>query len=653
MRKKNPIFPDFSEIDAKFAADKPLGAIYSPERTVFRVWSPPAERATVNLYRTALADLPYERLEMISENGYWSVTAAGNLDGVYYTLSLVIGGRERETIDPYAKSAGANGRRGFIYNPALLPKAVPFTAVPKSRAMIYELHVRDFSMDESADFKARGKFSAFTECGVKNSHGDIAGLDYLADLGITHVHLLPAFDFASVDETAKSPAYNWGYDPLNYFCPEGSYSSDANDGFARVREFKEMVNSLHERGIGVIMDVVFNHVYDVEKSPLNPVFPDYCFRHNEDGTLSNGSGCGNEVATERAMVRKLICDCLIHWLTEYHIDGFRFDLMGLIDIDTLNLCAERLREINPDVLLYGEGWTGGASPLPEEERGIINNAAKIPAYSLFSDEFRDCVKGSVFSDEDCGYINGNAQSRADLMKSALVGGIFHPDIPRERENCRPNNADNPAQWINYTECHDNLTFWDKLALSMPNSTEEERIAADKLGAALIFLSQGVPFIAAGQEFLRSKPLPEGNGFDHNSYKSPDSVNSLKWDNVTAHRDVAEYYKGLIAIRKTFPEFRMESAEEIRGMVSFADLQDGAFLARIGNFTLAVNPLPQTIILEIGGECDVYADGRRASSTALYKVGGTVEIHPRSVLLIRRTVPCYVQNSQNDGYACHP
>lgn len=632
MRKKNPIFPDFSEIDAKFAAEKPLGAMYSPERTVFRVWSPRASRATVNLYRTALADLPYERLEMISENGFWSVTATGNLDGVYYTLSLVIGGRERETIDPYAKSAGANGRRGFIYDTALLPPAVPFAAVPKSQAVIYELHVRDFSMDESADFAARGKFSAFAECRVKNSHGDIAGLDYLADLGITHVHLLPTFDFASVDETAKSPAYNWGYDPLNYFTPEGSYSSDANDGFARVREFKEMVNSLHKRGIGVIMDVVFNHVYDVEKSPLNMVFPDYCFRHNEDGTLSNGSGCGNEVATERAMVRKLICDCLVHWLTEYHIDGFRFDLMGLIDIDTLNLCAERLRAINPDVLLYGEGWTGGVSPLPEDKRGIINNAAKIPAYSLFSDEFRDCVKGSVFSDEDCGYINGNAQSRADLMKSALVGGIFHPDIPRERENCRP---DNPAQWINYTECHDNLTFWDKLALSMPHSTEEERIAADKLGAALIFLSQGVPFIAAGQEFLRSKPSPDSSGFDHNSYKSPDSVNSLKWDNSTVHQDVAEYYKGLIAIRKTFSEFRMESAEEIRAKISFSDLKDGAFLAYVGDFILAVNPLSEEVSFTLDGEYEVFADNRRASPVPFSKVTEVIFAEPHSILLIRR------------------
>lgn len=644
MRKKKPNFPNFSEIDAKFAADVDLGAVYTPKRTVFRVWSPLAERVSVNLYRSALADSPYERHAMVSENGFWSAAVLGDMNGVYYTLSLVIDGIERETIDPYAKSACANGRRGFIYNPALLPPAVPFKAAPKSRAVIYELHVRDFSMDESADFKARGKFAAFNERGVRNSRGDIAGLDYLADLGITHVHLLPVSDFASVDETAKFPAYNWGYDPMNYFAPEGSYSSDANDGFARVREFKEMVNSLHERGIGVILDVVFNHVYDVEKSPLNLVFPDYYFRHEKDGALSNGSGCGNEVATERAMARKLICDCLAHWLSEYCVDGFRFDLMGLIDIDTLNLCAERLRSINPDVLLYGEGWTGGASPLPEKERGTIANAARIPDYSLFSDEFRDCVKGNVFSDEDCGYINGGDQSLCTLMKSALVGGVFHPDIPREREKCRP---DSPLQWINYTECHDNLTFWDKLAVSMPNSSEEERAAADKLGAALIFLSQGVPFIAAGQEFLRSKPSPDTGGFDCNSYRSPDSVNSLKWGDASFYRGIVEYYKGLIAVRKAFPEFRCESAEEIRAKISFSDLEDGAFLALIGDFTLAVNPLPRTILPDIGGEYEVYADGGRASPEALYKAYGKAKVQPRSVLLVRRIAPRYVQNSQNN------
>lgn len=626
---------EFSEIDRLFATDKELGAVYSPERTIFRVWSPIASRVSVNLYRTALSDCPYKRLEMTAERGVWSASAEGDLHGVYYTLSLVIGGRERETIDIYAMSAGANGRRGFIYNPALLPKSVPFRAVPKSETVIYELHVRDFSADESADFKARGKFAAFTERGVKNAHGEPAGLDYLADLGITHVHLLPVFDFASVDETAKAPDYNWGYDPLNCFCPEGSYSSDANDGFARVREFRELVNALHERKIGVILDVVFNHVYDVERSPLNLVFPDYYFRHNADGTLSNGSGCGNETASERAMVRKLICDCLVHWLTEYGVDGFRFDLMGLIDTDTLNLCAERLRAINPDVLLYGEGWTGGASPLPEEERGTIANAAKIPAYSLFSDEFRDCVKGSVFSDEDCGYINGNAENRADLMKSALVGGVFHPDIPRERENCRP---DSPLQWINYTECHDNLTFWDKLALSMPHSAEEERIAADKLGAALIFLAQGLPFIAAGQEFLRSKPLPEGNGFDHNSYRSPDSVNSVKWNNATANRSIVNYYKGLIAIRKKFSEFRLESAREIRAQTAFSDLEDGAFLAFIGGFILAVNPLSEELSFTLDGEYEVYANGNRASSEPFSKITEVIFVEPKSVLLIRRIFP---------------
>ncbi len=612
---------DFSQIDKEFAADAELGAVWSAERTVFRVWSPLAERVSVNLYRTALADAPFKSLPMVSENGVWSAAAEGDLSGVYYILSVTIDGRERETIDPYAKSAGANGRRGFIYNPALTepPRCADFAAVSKSEAVICELHVRDFSMDKSADFKARGKFAAFTERGVKNSHGAPAGLDYLAELGITHVHLLPVFDFASVDETAKRPAYNWGYDPLNYFCPEGSYSSDANDGFARVRELKALINALHERGIGVVMDVVFNHVYDAEKSPLNAVFPGYYFRLDENGRLSNGSGCGNEFASERVMARKLIADCLCHWLTEYKVDGFRFDLMGLLDIDTLNLCAKRLKAINPAVLLYGEGWTGGASPLPEEQRGSIANAAKIPDYSLFSDEFRDCVKGSVFSDEDRGYINGNAESRADLMKTAFAGG------------------ENPIQRVNYVECHDNLTFWDKLALSMPDSPEEERIAADKLGAALVLLSRGVPFIAAGQEFLRSKPNPDGDGFDHNSYKSPDSVNALKWKNAAEYRSVVDYYKGLIAIRRRFPELWAGSAAEI----TFSDLKGGAFLAQIGDFTLAVNPLPEELTFSIEGRYEVYADSARASAEPFREITGitgSAAVAPRSVLLIRKKSP---------------
>ncbi len=600
---------NFSRIDKLYSADVELGAVYSPERTVFRVWSPLAERVSVNLYRTAVSKAPFRSLPMFSENGVWTVTEDGDLNGVYYTLSLVINGRKRETIDPYAKSACVNGRRGFIYDPALLPPVMPFAAVPKSEAVICELHIRDFSMDKSADFKARGKYSAFTESGVKNSHGDPAGLDYLADLGITHVHLLPAFDFASVDETEKDPAYNWGYDPLNYFCPEGSYSSDANDGLARVREFREMVNSLHSRGIGVIMDVVFNHVYDAKRSPLNAVFPGYYFRHNKNGKLSNGSGCGNEVASERLMARKLICDCLCHWAREYGIDGFRFDLMALIDIETLNLCAERLCAIDPDILLYGEGWTGGESPLLEDKRGSIANAAKIPRYSLFSDEFRDCVKGSVFSDEDCGYINGNAESRAERMKTAFAGG------------------GSPIQRINYVECHDNLTFWDKLALSMPDHSEEERIAADKLGAALVLLSRGVPFIAAGQEFLRSKPSSLG-GFDHNSYKSPDSVNSLKWDNATVYRDVVEYYKGLIAIRRRFPEL-------FAGELSLEDLEDGAFIARTGDFTLAVNPIRRALSIELEGEYEVYADGEKASPEPIRKISGIAAVSPIAILLLRK------------------
>lgn len=633
---------DFSEIDRQFATNAKPGAAYTRDRTVFRVWSPLAERVSVRLYRAALDDEPFAGIPMVSENGVWSAVAEGDLNGVYYTLCVTRDGAERETIDPYAKSACANGRRGMVYDPARIDRIEPikpFAAVPKSEAVICELHVRDFSMDGSADFTARGKFEAFTERGVVTVNGDCAGLDYLAELGITHVHLLPVFDFASVDETAPNPDYNWGYDPMNCFCPEGSYSSDPNDGFSRVREFRALVNALHGRGIGVIVDVVFNHVYDVDRSPLNVVFPDYYFRRDENGGLSNGSGCGNEIASERVMARRYICDCLCHWLTEYGVDGFRFDLMGLLDIDTLNLCAERLKEINPAVLLYGEGWTGGVSPLDENRRGVIANIARLPDYSVFSDEFRDCVKGSVFADEDCGYINGGretAKSRAETMKSALIGGVYHPQVLKGREECR---SDDPAQRINYVECHDNLTFHDKLAVSMRGSTEEERVAVSMLGAALVLLAQGVPFFAAGQEFMRSKALfgetGEFVGYDRNSYRSPDSVNSLKWENAAKYRRVVDYYKGLIAIRRRFPEFRLENGGEIRERVAFTDLRDGAFAVRIGGFVLAVNPLSEPLTFSVDGRYSVYADSGRAAAEPFREIADVAEVAAHSVLLIAK------------------
>lgn len=617
---------NFTYIDKQYAVDKPLGAIWSKERTLFRVWSPVADYITLNLYADCTAEKPYLTEKMSSENGLWECAVMGNLSGMYYTYSVSIDGTEKETIDIYAKSGGVNGQRGMIYNPSLAEiPFVPFKAVPKDEAIICEVHIRDFSADDSGNFSVRGKFSAFTESGVKNRFGDAVGLDYLEELGITHVHLLPIADYASVDESTENPDYNWGYDPQNYFFPEGAYSSDPYDGFARIIEFKSLVNALHKRNIGVVMDVVFNHVYDVEKSSFNTIFPDYYFRHDNSGSLSNGSGCGNEFASERLMARKFIADCLCHWVDEYHVDGFRFDLMGLTDIETLEYCAKRLKAINPDILLYGEGWTGGASPLPESRRGVISNIERLSDFSMFSDEFRDCVKGAVFSDEDCGYINGKPSENAELMKCVLVGGVYHPDNQRENEYCL---SDNPLQRINYVECHDNLTFADKLEISMPNASHEECAAVNRMGAALILLAQGIPFIALGQEFMRSK---DGN---HNSYNSPDSVNSIKWDMLSENKDTADYYKGLIAIRKRFGEFRLSSGEEIRQKLSFADIEGGVFCMKTGDFLLAVNPTENDVMFALDGEYSVYANHEKAASEPFAYIADSVLAKPHSVVLLR-------------------
>lgn len=625
---------DFRAVDREFAYDGSLGAIYSSECTEFRVWSPTAERVILRLYRGASDQFPFSQIEMQAKGGVWSAAVPGDLHGIFYTYEITIGGINRETIDIYARAAGANGIRGMVTdlsrtNPDGWEDTQPVRLQSYTDAVIYELHVRDFSSDESGSFTMRGKFGAFCERNVVNSFGDIIGLDYIAQLGVTHIHLLPVFDFQSVDETAESPGFNWGYDPLNFNLPEGSYSTNPNDGSIRIRQFKELIQAAHSRGLGIIMDVVYNHTYSTDNSPFTMTFPDYYYRRSADGRLSNGSGCGNEFASERAMARKFICDSLCYWAEEYKLDGFRFDLMGMLDIRTLNLCAKKLKKINPSIILYGEGWTGGSSLLSESRRAVKHNAVKLPDFAMFSDDFRDGVKGSVFNDSDCGYVNGNnGKDRAELIKSVMSGGIYHSDVERESRDCW---TDSPQQSVNYVEAHDNLTLFDKLKCSMPGASDKEIEAADKLAAALVFLSQGIPFIQAGQEILRSKPDPEG-GYVHDSYKSPDSVNSIKWNNVTIYRNVMEYYRGLIAIRKRFPQLRMKTADEIRQRIRYEDMGGGAVLMHIDRLLLMVNPTGSVMEYITDGEAAVYADSESAAPQPLYYLTDKIYVNPHSITL---------------------
>lgn len=624
----------FTETDRKFSYNGLLGADYHHERTSFAVWSPYAESVVLRLYKSDSAAAPYlEKAMSLCGHGVWRAEINGDLDGIYYTYVVTHDGQARETPDIYSKSAGCNSRRGMIFSPeSVKPDGWEddrrVSVASPADAVIYELHVRDFSMDENADFKCRGKFTAFRETGVTNSFGDKAGIDYLTQLGITHVHLLPVMDFASVDEAA--PSFNWGYDPVLYNVPEGSYSSDPQDGRARVKELRQLIMTLHARGIGIILDVVYNHTYSAEDSPFGMTFPHYYYRHGKDG-YSDGSGCGNEFATERAMARKFIADSLCALAEDYHFDGFRFDLMGLIDLTTLRQCEKRLRRINPDIILYGEGWTGGISALSENRRALKHNVSKLEGFAMFSDDLRDGVKGSVFDDRDCGYINGVTTSeRRELIKSVLCGGVYHPAIDRGDWECW---AKTPLHSVNYVEAHDNLTFRDKLKLSMPEAEDDELIRVNKLGAALVFLAQGIPFIQAGQELLRSKPLPDG-GYDHNSYKSPDSVNCIKWNNVTTNRAVMEYYRGLIAIRKAFPELRMTSAEDVR-TIRFTDLDDGAFAMYAGRLLLIVNPSCNAVSLPLSEEYLILADVERADSIPFGEISDRAVAEPQSILLLKK------------------
>ena len=548
-----------------------LGAVYSPKMTRFKVWAPEAESVKLNLYKQGEGDnLIDQHIMKKSANGTYVFEKQGDCNGIYYTYTVVNHGEEQEAVDPYTKAAGVNGQRGMVINLAKTnPQGFEMDGYRNPEhitdAIIYEGSVRDFTMDESSGVFHNGKFLGLTEANTTNHFGEATALDYISGLGVTHVQILPAFDFETVDEKNQKAQYNWGYDPDNYNVPEGSYAVSPYDGAVRIQEMKQMVLALHSRGIGVIMDVVFNHTYRRDDSNLQKIVPGYYYRSDETG-YTNGSGCGNEVASDRPMVQKLIVDSLIYWAKEYHIDGFRFDLMGVLDIDTMNVIAERLKEIRPDIYLYGEGWNGGPSSLAEEKRAFKASAKKMPGIGMFNDDIRDTIKGSVFYDDHLGFVNGGTHLE-NALRYGITGAVAHPQVDYDAYGSKP-WAKEPGQSINYVSCHDNYTLWDKLSVSCPEASEEKKKAMNRLCAAIVFTSQGVPFIKAGEEFLRSKPLPEKKGFAENSYNMPDAVNSIKWDNIHEYPDMIAYYKGLMALRKAHPVFRMQSEAEMTQNLCF-------------------------------------------------------------------------------------
>ena len=528
-----------------------LGAVIMGDKTQFKVWAPTASAVVLNLFEagdggSAFASVAMER----QDKGVWCITYPCT-SGTYYTYSVTTASGTQEAVDPYAFAAGVNGDRGMVIDldstdPEGFDKDSFVSLASYSDAAIWEVHVRDFS-NKLAASQYKGKYLAFTETGLVNSSGMAVGVDYLKQLGISHVHLQPVYDFATVDETRlDEPQFNWGYDPKNYNVPEGSYSTDPYHGEVRVNEFKQMVQALHNEGIGVVMDVVYNHTYDIN-SNLSKIVPYYYYRYTSSGAPSNGSGCGNETASERAMYRKYMVDSIVHWLTEYHLDGFRFDLMAIHDIETMAQIEAAVHKINPSALIYGEGWTGGTVQIAGSEQASQANIAKITAtpgaagsIAVFNDSIRDGLKGSVFAVNTRGYINGSPSAdTANKIAFGLRGGVKTTGTNWSVKN---------SMVINYMSSHDNHTLWDKLSGSNPNATKEELLAMQRLGATTMMIAKGTPFMLAGEELLRTK------GGDGNSYKSSDEVNNIDWEVLKEGSDEAQmaaFYAELIAMRDEY------------------------------------------------------------------------------------------------------
>ncbi len=535
-----------------------LGFTWTPEKTKFRLWAPTAQEVTINLYQSGTpgtSDLLYQFPMHIDVQGTWIAEQNGNLNGLYYTYLVLVDNHIQEVCDPYARSTGVNGERAMILdlsstNPEGWDSdADPHAGSKITDAVIYELHVRDMSMHRSSHIKNKGKYLGVAEAGSATKGGHATGLDHLKHMGITHLQMLPIYDYGYTDEDRRHPQFNWGYDPVNFNVPEGSYASDPYNGAVRVKELKQMIKTLHDNGISIVMDVVYNHVYDAGTFCFNRIVPNYFSRGNASGVLSNGSCCGNDTASERSMVRKYIVDSVNYWADEYHIDGFRFDLVGLIDVVTVNEIVSTVHKNHPNVIFYGEGWTMGTGVTkPNVPLAVQNNSSHTPNFGYFNDTIRDALRGSVFYNDIPGFVSG-AECSKDLLEACLMGV--------------PEWAAQPEQCINYVSCHDNHTLFDRIAIAAPHAPRETLIRMNNLAAAFCILSQGVPFMQAGEEMLRTKPGKRGE-FDHNSFRAPDKVNSIKWEDLdkAEYQRNVEFYRGLIAFRKAHPGLHMSTREEV-------------------------------------------------------------------------------------------
>ncbi|MFV0522416.1 MAG: type I pullulanase [Mangrovibacterium sp.] len=562
-----------------------LGVVLNSDNITAKVWAPTAQAFRMNIYQTSCSG---EKLEEINlekgQYGVWEMQHFGSYKGKYYTLQAQIGGEwMNETPGVDVRCTGVNGRRGLFFdpnqtNPVGWRNDKPISCENAVDAVLYELHVRDFSVAENSGMKYKGQFLAFTERNAKNTARLSTGIDHLQELGITHVHLMPVADYWTVDELEPYKRYNWGYDPLNYNNLEGSYATNKDD-ISRIIEFKKLIMALHKAGIGVILDVVYNHTGLTERSWFNQTVPGYYYRQHEDGSFSNASGCGNELATERAMVRNYIINSLKYWAEEFHVDGFRFDLMGIMDIETMQQIQRTLDDIRPGILLYGEGWAADKSPLDEHLRAIKKNIPQLGRIACFNDDFRDAIKGDNFHAKDKGFVNGKVFAEENV-KFAASAACYHPQIEYGyTSGLHYAWAEQPYQVVNYVSCHDNFTLYDKLKFSRPDAGEDTIKRMHKLALALVLCSQGVPFLHGGSEFCRTK---KG---EHNSYNLGDYINAFDWDRKTKYQDVCVYVSKLIALRRSISCLRMQNANNIRNYLQFT----GNYHKQTMNFTIADCP----------------------------------------------------------------
>ena len=649
------------EFNEKYNYDGELGVIYSKNSSEFKLWAPLAEQVELVLYGKDYNALESNKtiIKMNKENrGVWRVRINEDLSGEYYNYLVRNNGKTYESVDPYAKAVSINGEKSMVIDmESTNPKGWSNDKKPilndVTDSIIYEAHIRDLTKDEASGVitELRGKYiGAVLENSKIKGTSITTGLDHLKELGITHIHLLPVFDYGSIDERYDSPDnYNWGYDPQNYNVPEGSYSTNPYEGAVRISEFKEMVYRFHQAGIRVVMDMVYNHTYNLE-SPLNLTVPGYYYRKDKYGCYSNGSGCGNETASERYMFRKYMIDSVLYWAKEYHIDGFRFDLMGLHDLETMRIIRNELNKVDKSIIMYGEGWTCYDTPLNINESAVKNNICKFDDLQIaaFSDDARDSIKGSVFLIESLGFVNGG-DNYEESIKYTICASTKHDEIDLSKVVYSKSFwANEPYQTITYDSAHDNNTLFDKLRMSCKDENEEELLKMNKLAAAIVLTSQGISFLHEGEEFARVKENLQGEIIE-NSYNSSDYTNELKWLRKQRYIDLFNYYKGLIKLRKEYKAFRMNSNKEIQNNISFMakgnEFKDEHMVGYFINIedyndsyskiAVIFNANKYNVEVDLNeGEWNVLVDGEKADSEVQYKIEDSiVNVSARSACIL--------------------